>query len=278
MKRAIVTASVFAAGVLLALSGAAAPPKGTADAPVVSSLAPLMQKELHWGMTHQEVTDAYNNPDGIIDREYAPKLGRLQPGVEMQELESDKEARKVNFARSYTQFLDSPTGYDLTPLHEEYTYRNEEAIQRIFREGKNRYFFFIKDHLWRIYDEVPLKAESPLGPSFKDAVTKLTALLGTPGRVRAPDASQGIERTTADWQDALTHLRCIDRSSERLVGVVLEDKRTLATLVTLRANKPVDLFAIDPAITAVTRGGVTDPNGARARGEADAGAGKGKKK
>jgi hypothetical protein len=274
LNRVIVTAAGLVAGALLAVSvTSAAPPRNPAsDAPVVSSLAPLMQKEIHWGMTHDEVTEAFNAPDGIIDRDFAPKLGKMQPGVEMQELEADKENRKVNFARSLTQFLDSPTGYDLTPLKEEYTYRNSEAIQRIFRDGKTRYFFYINDHLWKIYDEVPLKADGPLGGSFKDAVTKLAGLLTVPGRVRAPDAQNGLERTTVDWQDAMNHLRCVDRSSERLVGVVMEDKRTLANLGTLRANRPVDPFAIDPAIAAVTRGGVSDPNAARARGDADAGA------
>ncbi len=78
--------------------------------------------------------------------------------------------------------------------------------------------------------------------------------------------------TTADWQDASTHLRIVDRSGEHLVGVVLEDKTTLNGLATLRANKPVDPFAIDPSISAVTKGGVSDPNAAKSLKAADAGA------
>jgi hypothetical protein len=80
-------------------------------------------------------------------------------------------------------------------------------------------------------------------------------------------------------------LSAIDRSSEHLVVIVLEDKRTLANLATLRSNKPQDPFAIDPSIAAVTKGGVTDPNAAKdphaakkAAADAGAGAGAGKGK
>ena len=272
MKRA----TSFSAGVVLALTGAvalAAPPaRGPADAPVASlATLHLHAKEIHWGLSHQEVTDLYDQPGGLFDREYAPLIARLQPGVEMQQLEADREGRKINFQHSYALFADSPSGFDVTPLHSEYTYKNDEAIQRVFKDGRNRSFFYIKDHLWKIYDEVPLKADAPLGDSYQVAVAKLNALLGVPGRARAPDPSQGIERTTTDWQDADTHLRADDRSGEHILGLVHEDKHTLANLATLRANKPQDPFAIDPSIAAITKGGISDPNAGRA-GSPEAGA------
>jgi hypothetical protein len=277
MKRAAVTASILVAGALLAFAGIAAPPRGVADPPTVSSLRSLLEKELHWGMSHQEVIDVFNNPGGYFDREYAPQIGKLQPGVAMSQLEADRENRKANFARGYSVFLDTPTGYDLTPLHSEYTYRNEEGVEPIFKDGKKRLFFFIKDRLWKVYDEIPLKADGPLGGSFKDVVTKFNGLLAQSGRIRPGAAAQDPELTTADWQDATTHLRVVDRSGEHLVGVVLEDKTTLNNLATLRANKPVDPFAIDPSISAVTKGGIIDPNAAKSA-KMDAGAGTAPKK
>jgi len=253
---------------MLAVTSPAAAP---ADAPVVSSLSSLMQKEVHWGMNHLEVTEAYNKPTGLFDSEYAPQLAKLQPGSAMDELETDRDSRKANFARSYTEFLDSPTGYDVSALHVEYTYNNGEAVQRLLKDGKTRYFFYIKDRLWKIYDEVPLKADGPLGATFQTAVASLGAVVGGAPRLRSSDASQGIDRPTADWQDGSTHLRAIDRSGEHLVGVVLEDKRTLANLASLRANKAADPFALDPSIAALTKHGVSDPNAAHQAG-ADAGA------
>jgi hypothetical protein len=267
MKRAIAAAFVLAAGVTLVLTGLAAPSR---DAPVVSSLAPLMQKEIHWGMTRSEVVDAYNKATGIFDQEYATKLAHLQPGSDMDELESERDSRKANFVRSYTEFLDSPTGYDVTPLHGEYTYNNGEAIQRLLKDGNARYFFYIKDRLWKIYDEAPLKADGPLGATFQSAVAKLGGILGAPPRLRNADSTQGLDRTTADWQDGLTHLRVVDRTSEHLAGIVLEDKRTLSNLPSLRSNKAVDPFALDPSIAAITKGGISDPNAGRVATDAGA--------
>jgi hypothetical protein len=265
MKR-VTFAAVFAAGAVVAIAAVAAP----ADAPAVSSLGPLLEKEVHWGQNHLEVVEIYNRPTGLFDREYAPQLGKLQPGAQMDDVQADRDNRKANFARAYAEFQDTPTGYDLTPLKSEYSYNNGEGIQKVFKDGKTRFFFYIKDHLWKIYDEVPLRADGPLGDTFQGAVAKFAAMLGAGGRVR-PAGAQGVERATADWQDASTHLRVIDLTGEHMVGVVLEDKRTLANLASLRSNKPKDPFAIDPSISAITNHGVTDPNAGRAP-DADAGA------
>jgi hypothetical protein len=281
MKRAIVAASVLAAGAMLAVTVVAAPPHAAGDAPIVQTLGGLEKnmRDLHWGMTHDEVTDAYNKPGGLFDQEYAPQLVRVQPGVAQQQLESDRDNRKVNLERSFARFLDTPTGYDVTSLKSEYTYKNDEAIQKIFKDGRQRYFFYIKDHFWKIYDEIPLKAEGPLGATFQDAVTKLNAAMGVPARIRPADSSQGLDRTTADWQDKTTHARAVDRSNEHILGIVLEDKSTLASLASLRSVKPSDPFAIDPSITAITKHGISDPNAARdPHAKPDAGAASGKQK
>jgi len=79
-----------------------------------------------------------------------------------------------------------------------------------------------------------------------------------------------------DWQDKNSHYRADDRSSEHKVGLVLEDKHTLANLSTLRANKATDPFALDPAIAKVTKNGVSDPNAVQKPGDAG-GTPKGKK-
>jgi hypothetical protein len=281
MKRAILAALVLFAGAMPAVTLLAAPPKAASDAPMVQTLGGLEKnmRELHWGMTHDEVTDAYNRAGGLYDQEYSPQLARVQPGVAQTQLEADRDNRKVNLERSFTRFLDTPTGYDVTALKSEYTYKNDEAIQKVFKDGRQRYFFYMKDHLWKIYDEIPLKADGALGATFQDAVTRLNAAMGVPARIRTADASQGIDRTTADWQDKTTHVRAVDRSNEHIVALVLEDRSTLSSLASLRAVKPSDPFAIDPAIAAVTRHGVTDPNAAKdPHAKADAGAGTSKTK
>ncbi len=271
MKRAAFAVSLVVGALAAGAVAFAAPPKPAAaaavgDAPTVSSLSTLMEKDLHWGMTHTDVVTLYNQLNGLFDREYAGPLARLHTGSqEQQQLEADRDNRKANFERSLTEFnVGTPTGYDVTALHGEYTYGNSEAVQRLFKDGKTRYFFYIKDRLWKLYDEIPLREGSPLGSSFQEAVTKLNALLGVAGRVRAADPSQNLDRTEVDWQDGRTHLRAVDRSGEHIVGIVLVDKNTEMNLTALRTYKPVDPFALDPSIANITKKGISDPNAGKA--------------
>ena len=66
MKSALLAASLLAGSVFagaMATDAAAAPPSAQASAagaPVVPTLNGLIEKELHWGMSHTEVIDVYN--------------------------------------------------------------------------------------------------------------------------------------------------------------------------------------------------------------------------
>jgi hypothetical protein len=269
---AVVLVSALAAAPLaLSISGLAAPPKppgaattaATSDAPVVNSLTSYLDG-FTWGQTHAQITDAYNKLNGIFDREYAPVLAKMQPGPRMQDVVNDSERRKAAFANSYVPFRDTPTGFDTTPIKTEYSYRNNEAVQWVFRAGVKRYFFFIgappTDRMWKIYDEIPLKDDGPLGKTFQEAIAKLNASLGVPGRLLPADAAHGRPYATVEWQDQTTHMRALDRSSEDILAFVREERTTLNNLGSLRANKPVDPFALDPSIAAITKNGVSDPN------------------
>jgi len=270
MKRALLAACLIAGAVGAGAMAVAAPPSVPADPPAVQSVAALMEKELHWGLSHTDLTGAYNQQNGLFDRDYAPQLAKLPAGSQQQrELEADLDNRKANLERSLTTFdPGSPTGYDVTALHLEYSYGNGESIQKLFKDGKNRFFFYIKDRFWKMYDEVPLRGDGPLGSSYQEAVTKLNALLGVAARIRAADPAKGLERTEADWADARSHLRAIDRSGEHLIGIVLVDKNTEANLPSLRTYKAADPFALDPSVANITKNGVGDPNAARSSPDA----------
>lgn len=276
--RAYVVAAVLVAGAIPGVTVLAANPKTTAapaaaaDPPTVQTLAPMLE-QFKWGINHQELVRIHNQTGGIFDQDYNPRLAKLQPGVQMQAVEAEREQQKAAFAASFVEFKDTPTGFDTTGIHAEYTYRNKEAVMYVDRGGKRRYFFFIGsppgDRLWKIYDEVKLTDGGPLGKTYQEAVTKLNVQLNTPARIRAADAAKGLNFTTADWQDGPTHLRALDRGG--VVAIVLEDRAILGALPTLRSNQPVDPMAIDPSISAVTRGvGRSDPNSARDAGAATA--------
>jgi len=280
MKRKVLAVMAAALGVGLSLSSfvsllpcvrtalAADPP----DAPVVAALT-RFEDGLTWGMTHQDVTRVYNGVDGLFDREYDPVLAKTQPGVQMAAIEAERENRKAAFAASFIEFGATPTGYDATGVKDEYTYRNHESVMSLEKGGKRRFLFFIgappNERLWKLYDEVPLKAGGVYGASYAEAVGKLASLVGARPRVTQPSPT-GSRLLSADWQDPGTHLRADDRSGEHVIGVVLEDKRTLANLPQLRAIKAEDPFALDPSVAAITHAGISDPNAQRSRGDAGA--------
>ena len=88
---------------------------------------------------------------------------------------AEREQAKQAFGRSFIEFKDTPTGYDATGIKGEYTYRNRESLMWITRQGKKRYFFFINDRLWKMYDEVPLTESGVLGKTYLDAVNTMNA-------------------------------------------------------------------------------------------------------
>ena len=240
-------------------SGKAAVGKG-GEPPQVGTLAPFMDG-LKWGMSHAEVTKQFTQTGGVIWKDYDEKLAKARVGPEQTALEAEREQAKAAFTRSFIEFKDTPTGYDTTGIKNEYTYKNKEALMWIQRQGKKRYFFFINDRLWKMYDEVPLDEGGPMGKTFTEAVNKINAQLNAQGRVQQADPAKGIHATTVDWKDGANHLRAVDRSGDRMVGIVIEDSSTLSNLAALRPNKPVDPNEIDPSIKAVTGGANrVDPN------------------
>jgi hypothetical protein len=245
------------------------------ESPQVASLAAFTEG-VKWGISHAELTKQFTQTNGVIWKDYDEKLAKARVGPEQTALEAEREQVKAAFSRSFIEFKDTPTGYDTTGIRAEYTYKNKEALMWIQRQGKKRYFFFLNDRLWKMYDEVPLSEGGPMGNAYVDAVNKLNAQLNAQGRIQSADAAKGINATTVDWKDASSHLRAIDRSGEHLVGIVVEDSGTVSNLAALRPNKPADPNEIDPSITAVTRGtNRTDPNAASTAPSASASGKKG---
>lgn len=234
------------------------------EAPLVNSLATMLDG-IRWGMSHAELTKSFTETGGIIWKDYDERLAKARVGPEQTALEAEREQAKGAFGRSFLEFKDTPTGYDATGIKGEYTYRNKESLMWISRKGKKRYFFFINDRLWKVYDEVPLAEDGVLGKNYLDAVNTLNAKLGVQGRILGADPAKGVNSTTVDWRDGSTHLRAVDRSGEHTVGIVLEENATLGNLASLRSNKASDPNEIDPSILAVTKGtNRTDPNAALA--------------
>ncbi len=226
-----------------------------------SKFAPLLD-DLSWGFTQKQVTAVYASTGGLFDRDYAKITQGVEPGVRLKALEVERDNYKRTFAESAISFLDTPNGYDATPLKGEYTYRNGESLQHTFFGGGKRYFFFFGDHattrLWKVIVEVPLTAGAPLGDTIEKVRLSIGKLVGEePAKPTEPPAPKN------EWHDGDTHVRLREPEPGKL-WLVLEDAVTLQSLATFRKNKD-GAAGLDPEVAAATKNGVSDPTAGNAK-------------
>lgn len=228
--------------------------KDKTTAPAVATDPPVAKKTIafdltgvSFGQSTKKVSEAIEK---ILDEDYKPLYAKVSPGVKMKALDSALAEEKSAFGRSVIKFDKIPVALDSGPFKGEYTYNNKEQKLDFTRKGVTYHFFFIQDKLWKLYVEHKLGEKEPKGKDFTDAVTKVAKDLGIAGRVLAADLNRMMQEV--DWKDATTHLRLVDRGSDK-IAFVYEDSATLGNINTLRANKPAVVNEIDPAVAAITR-------------------------
>ncbi len=224
-----------------------ATPAVAADPPVAKKTIAYDLAGVTFGQTTKKVSEAIEK---LLDEDYKPLYAKVSPGVKMKQLDAALAEEKSAFGRSIIKFDKIPVALDSGPLKGEYTYNNKEHKLDLTRKGVTIHFFFIGDKLWKLYFERKLGEKETAGKDYADAVAKLAKDLGIAGRVLAADANRSMQEV--DWKDANTHLRVIDRGSDK-VAFAYEDNATLGNLATLRANKPAVVNDIDPAVAAITR-------------------------
>ncbi len=231
-----------------------APPPKAEAAPAAPSEPPLTKIPIRivpfvvWGASPADVAGVY---DRVLEEDFRPKYKNVPAGLQQQRIDAQLVEEKAAFRRSRIDFGRLPTGLDATPLRGEYSYNNGESLMSITRNGQTRYFFFIKDRLWKVIDERKLGADSTWGGTFADAVTKLATNYGIPGRAREADGKDRFY-AEADWRDGTTHLRAIHRGPDS-VAIAAEELATLANLDQLRANKNETSSDLDPSVASALR-------------------------
>jgi hypothetical protein len=236
--------------------------KGPKPPPLVKEPIRLTPEGLHFGMASNEVVDFYNK---VLDQDYVAIYKVTPVGPKLKQVDAALADQKAAFPRSEVNFGALPTGIDNTPLRGEYNYNNNETMMSLTRQGVTRYFFFASKRLWKIYDAIPLKADSDLGATYKDAIAALTKRFNVAGRVLAEDPAVGRNATEVDWADNSTHVRAIDRSGENILGLVYEEKGTAERMAAYKASHKDTSGAIDPSIAAATSGSNgNDPNSSAA--------------
>ena len=237
---------------------AAAAPARPVDPPNVKNQGgiALSPQGIRFQMTPEELAAFY---DRIIENDFRDLYKRAQPGPATTRLDAALAEAKAAFRASKVAFDNLPTGVDSTPLKGEYTYRNQEMMMKLTRKGTTRYFFFIRGKLWKIYDEIAIRENGPLGKDYEAAKKRYADAFQVAGRATEPDYSVGRLFTETDWQDPSTHLRLIDRSGLKIAAVVYEERATLNVLASYRTNKPVETDTVDPDIAALVRPATPTP-------------------
>ncbi len=222
--------------------------KDTAEPAKVEQPINQVPSSVTFGLSPKTTADAY---DKIIDQEYVAEFDKVEPGVEMKQLEEKVQQEKDLIRKSLLLLDDPPTNLDGSNFEGEFTYHNKEAIMHADRSGKKRTLFFIRDKLWKIIDVYSLGEKAKFGPDFKTAVSKLEEITGIEGRALAAKAAEGRRFEEVDWADEKTHLRAINWGKKLAIAYV--DRATEARLAQLRTAKEQKKEEIDPAVKGVLR-------------------------
>jgi hypothetical protein len=217
--------------------------KEAANPPTVQQPISISPNDLAWRIDKKRLAEIY---DKVIDGDFKDKYQKVQPGPDMQALDAQVQEQKDVFRRSFIDFGPTPTGIDSTSLKGEYTYNNDEAMMRITRKEKTRDFFFIKGKLWKIVDELSLGDKSQWGKDFQEAVVKISAAYGVPGRICPADMDHGRAALEVDWRDANTQVRAVDWGDK--FGLIFVDLSTLANVGNLRTAKAQTSTGVDPSV------------------------------
>lgn len=225
---------------------AKAPPQGrVGELPKKVVLTP---KGLAWGMSIKKISELYKH---YFDAWALPLYKKVQPGVEMKELDSDVEDRKALIMRNKLEFGALPTGLDSTPLKGEYSYRNGESMTWLtLPNGTKRNFFFFDDKLWKVYDEHALKKGGKLGENYEEALKLLAKKLGAPPKMVEADFKTVMFKE-GTWENTEMLIRAIDRGDK--LGLVYVDRSVQDSLAKYRKVKVQDDSGVDSSVSSVLR-------------------------
>jgi hypothetical protein len=225
--------------------------KAKNEAPKTQGVIQLVPEGMKWGMRRGDIEALV---DRFIDDDAREAFKRASPGPVMRDLEARVAGQKASFRRSYIELTPGPLGLDASPIADEYSKGNGEALMSHVRgPGVRIWFFFISGRLWKTLEEVTLVEGGLYGKSLEDAAVKLVdSVGGTLPRTTPADPDHGRYFVMNDWQDDQTHMRVWDRAGTLMV--VREEKSTVASLSNLRRTKAMNPGdKLDPTVSSVLR-------------------------
>ena len=212
----------------------------------------LSPRGLKWRLSPAAVSNLYKR---VLDRQYL-KLFRKVPAGSPREraLEAELKDKKKLLMRRHLVLGNRVVGAD-PQIVQEYQYNNRESYTWLrLRSGKKRFFFFIKNGLYKVVDFHGLRPGGRYGGDYKEAVAIMTKRLGATPQVVESDYSKGQTFPEARWITANNIvIRLIDLSFHKKIGLAYVDGRVFKSRRKL-ANKGLkDESRIDTDVANATR-------------------------
>jgi hypothetical protein len=165
----------------------------------------------------------------------AKSLGNLRWGMSQSELKTALKGKISN--SSYAEFDGSRSRWDSTPVAEEYTHGNEEAmLSYTDSDGSENYYFFIGGELWKWVKYYP--ASTFGGRDFKGFAEKVRKRFGK-GHEKQNEVNpgSGYSYKFLEYLDRNTRLRAVDKTERQgQYALVFEALDTVRSLSALRGN------------------------------------------
>jgi hypothetical protein len=224
------------------------PPQAEPAAPPTEKIAATLG-DVQWGWGRAKVISHYEKQ---LQEAFRPAIAKASDAITEDRLRRDLTARSARIKGSYVEFTGKATGWDTSLIRDQYTHGNGESLVEV-REIRGPsdpprytdYFFFINDHLWRMYRA--FNQDQFQGIPFATAATSFQRRFGAAVEKRSGGNLVGLE-----WQDDTTRLEAIDNTE--FFGVfclVFSEKATERNLAQLRKNQSAKRGGLSPIVEAL---------------------------
>lgn len=165
----------------------------------------------------------------------AKSLGNLRWGMNQSDLKTALKGKGKT--ATLAEFDGSRSRWDSTPVAEEYTHGNEEAMLSYKdSDGSENYYFFIGGELWKWVKYYPASAFG--GRDFDGFAAKVRKRFGKGHEKEAEvNPGSGYRYKFLEYLDRNTRLRAVDKTERQgQYALVFEAMDTVRSLSALRSN------------------------------------------
>jgi hypothetical protein len=185
--------------------------------------------ELHWGMSKDELLKLLKKQ---IQADFERRIKIERDVMRQDALYQEAQDRYRRLHENFVTFDGQKSGWDVSPVANEFTHGNGEAMLVVAKRQSRDLYFFMHGKLWKWYREL-----APDAPELADSHDAMTAFRARFGRGKSQQDrldETKLAYTGATWTDGSTRVTALQRGSDACL--ILEDMRVIPQLVVLRHN------------------------------------------